>query len=170
MYRVVDGAQRVLLLDATAATCRSKVNMDIISHYLPTCSRFLMSCPVNQRPGTNNRSMLPSESEPPDVVIHSDGCAIALHLSVLRHRCPRVYKQLRQLRQSPPATNGFQLLDDAELERSRDNTKGEFKCPLHDIRSLRLDYVRCVAHTCRHGHDVDGSSPRGQSCQKIVLL
>ncbi|CAI5743493.1 unnamed protein product [Hyaloperonospora brassicae] len=170
MYRVADGAQRVLLLDAPAATCRSNANTDTVTHHLSTCDRSLVSCPVDQRPGTNSRFMLPSESEPPDVVIHSDGCAIALHLSVLRHRCPWVYKQLRQLRQSPPAANGFQLLDDAELERSRDNTKGRFKCPLRDIRSLRLDYVRCVAHACRHGHDVDGSSPRGQSCQQDSVV
>uniref|UniRef100_M4BA56 Uncharacterized protein n=1 Tax=Hyaloperonospora arabidopsidis (strain Emoy2) TaxID=559515 RepID=M4BA56_HYAAE len=82
-------------------------------------------------------------------------CAVALHLSVLRQRCPWFYKQLRQLRQSPLMANGFKLLNETELQHLQDNPKDRTRCPLHDPHSLRLDYVRCVAHKYQIGSNGD---------------
>ncbi|CAH0515477.1 unnamed protein product [Peronospora belbahrii] len=119
---------------------------------------------------TKKSSSIPStENDPPDVILHSDGCAIALHLSVLQSRCPWFYKQLRKLRASSHSPIGFKLLDDEELQQLKDKNKNPSKCPLHDPHKLRLDYVRCVAHRCHGGQTIDDST-RGQSLQDSPVI
>ncbi|GMF35311.1 unnamed protein product [Phytophthora fragariaefolia] len=91
----------------------------------------------------------PTESDVPDVVLHADGCAIGVHLSVLKLRCPWFYKQLRQLRHLPQKQGGaftLRVLEGAELQMLLGERQRTDACPLRDRKSLRLDYVHCVAH------------------------
>ncbi|ETI33905.1 hypothetical protein F441_19298 [Phytophthora nicotianae CJ01A1] len=152
MYRIPEGQRCVLLLDGPEST---DVNTDTIRQDPPITASA--SCPEPLKPrgtSTQSSSIAPTENDPRDVVLHSDGCAVALHLSVLQVRCPGLYKQLRQLRHLSEAKNGdisLKVMENEEVCALQNQQHDASKCPLRDYQSLRLDYVRCAVHTCRRG-------------------
>ncbi|OWZ12335.1 hypothetical protein PHMEG_00014523 [Phytophthora megakarya] len=135
MYRIADGG-RVLQLDGPE-----------FSQPIEPAQKSLSTAVVRSvsRPRTKkSTSIPPTENDPPDVVLHSDGCAIALHLSVLQDRCPALYKKLRQLRhqsESKIEAISLKLLEDEELRKRKDKAKDSSKCPLRDTQSVGLDYT-----------------------------
>ncbi|CAI5726839.1 unnamed protein product [Peronospora destructor] len=115
-------------------------------------------------------SVLSQESEPPDVILHSDGCAIALHLSILQRRCPWFYKQLLQLRHSPDASNGLKLLDDEELQQHKNIQRDLYPtCQLHDPQSLRLDYSCASSKKKRLRQEFSGPDKKQTSSRENVV-
>ncbi|CAI5716120.1 unnamed protein product [Peronospora farinosa] len=171
---MVDKERQVLLLD-TLEPSSIYTSAHSMTSYLSVSTSSSQSRAAAQKSCNKTNKPLSSisslESEPPDVIFHSDGCAIALHLSVLQRRCPWLYKQLLQLRHSFDASNGFKLLDDEELQQLKHNEKDRSfsTCPLHDPHSLRLDYVYCVAHTCRSG-EISDDTTAGQCFQTSPVL
>ncbi|CEG41607.1 uncharacterized protein PHALS_11941 [Plasmopara halstedii] len=147
MYRVVESDRSVLQLDETNP---SGVNEYGIKFGIP--SRVPVSRQEPQEligASTKSTNVPPTECDPPDIVLHSDGCAVALHLSVLQLRCPWFYKQLRQLRHLPERKDGaiaLKVLEHEELRMIKAKAANYSKCPLRNYQALRLDYVRCVAH------------------------
>ncbi|KAL3674771.1 hypothetical protein V7S43_000700 [Phytophthora oleae] len=172
MYRVADGGQRVLLLDDRELdNDADTIQQEPPVRYEPQQSRAKTKSAQSKK----SSSISFMESYPPDVVLHSDGCAIAVHLCIIQQRCPLLYKRLRQLRHLLELKQGpitLKVVGDEELcELKKDNLEGGAECPLHSPELLRLGYVRCSAHKCRGGqggesnagrsqHDSPGISPR----------
>ncbi|KAG6950835.1 hypothetical protein JG688_00013988 [Phytophthora aleatoria] len=150
MYRVAEGERRVL--DRPEAT---DADTNVIKQD-PSASAPAFH-PEPQRPrttSTRSSSIPPTENDPRDVVLHSDGCAIALHLSVVQIRCPWLYLQLEQLRHLSVIKNGaisLKVMENEEVRALQDKREDASKCPLRDHQALRLDYVRCAIHKCRRG-------------------
>lgn len=165
---MVDNERQVMLLD-TLKSPSSYTNVHSTTPHLLVSNRSSHSRAADEKSynTTNKPSSISSlESEPPDVILHSDGCALALHLSVLQRRCPWLYKQLLQLRHSSDTLNGFKLLDDDELLQLKNKQKDTFlTCPLHDPQSLRLDYVHCVVHKWSNSGMIIHDTREGQSFQ-----
>ncbi|KAF1778724.1 Succinylglutamate desuccinylase/aspartoacylase [Phytophthora cactorum] len=114
-----EGERRVLQLDRPEAT---DADTDTDSIKQDPSASAPASRPEPQRPrttSTESSSIPPTEKDPRDVVLHSDGCAIALHLSVVQTRCPWLYKQLRQLRHLSETKNGAISLKVMENEEVR---------------------------------------------------
>ncbi|KAG7388951.1 hypothetical protein PHYPSEUDO_011598 [Phytophthora pseudosyringae] len=177
MYRVAEGERRVLELDGLEPT---NTETDAVKQEPPAPAPTAPASrpePPKPRAKTATKtktstSIPPTEIDPADVVLHADGCAVALHLSVLQLRCPWLYKQLRQLRHLSETKSGaisLKVLEVEELRTLQDKLEDTFKCPLHDTEALRLDYVRCVTHRRRGGQkhgDAGGhsaSTPRQDS-------
>ncbi|TDH68546.1 hypothetical protein CCR75_004309 [Bremia lactucae] len=143
MFREEKGKRCELQLDEFQS-CDESINDLLVS--------ASASCQEPQEPRIlpkTSSSIPPTECSPPDVVLHSDGCAVALHLSVLKLRCPWFYKQLRQLRHLSAQKEGsytLKVLQPEELCVLQEYQNDDSKCPLRNFRALRLDYVRCVAH------------------------
>ncbi|KAH7488669.1 hypothetical protein KRP22_008695 [Phytophthora ramorum] len=166
IYRVDDGARRVLLLDDPDADADVNPSDNTSAPKQPTSTvdppatraeptKSRTSNPTKPKTSmttttTNKSSCIPStESDAPDVTLHVDGCAVAVHLSVLQLRCPWLYKQLRLLRHTSLAKDGavtLRLLDEQDLQQLEDAQEDICKCPLEDFEALRLDFVRCAVH------------------------
>ncbi|KAG1688781.1 hypothetical protein DVH05_003091 [Phytophthora capsici] len=172
MYRVVDGERRVLLLN----DCEPDDDAAIYQQDPPTHLRSQHSRANN---ALSKKSSFISfmENGPPDTVLHIDGCAIPVHLTVMQQRCPYFYKQLRQLRHSPEVKQGpitLKVLEGEELRQlEKDNLAGIAECPLRNPELLRLNYVRCNAHKAQNNagrsqHDSPGISPRRKRMRSDV--
>ncbi|GMF09327.1 unnamed protein product [Phytophthora lilii] len=145
MYRVDDGERRVLQLDAPEPADAEGVAQPPAA--APQKPQPQPRCQPSARAKNPSTSIPPAESDAPDVLLHADDCAVAVHLAVLQLRCPWLYKQLRQLRHVPRTQDGafaLKLLDADELQKLQSRQLD--KCPLHDTETLRLDYVRCAVH------------------------
>ncbi|KAK1947441.1 hypothetical protein P3T76_001451 [Phytophthora citrophthora] len=164
MYRVADGERRVFLLNDRESDDDANIfQQEPLAYSQPQHSY------ANNVLSKNSSSISFMEKCPPDIVLHSDGCAIAVHLPIIQQRCPFLYKQLRQLRHLSEVKQGSITLKVLEVEDLRqlenDNLEGVAECPLHNPALLRLDYVRCNAHKYhsnagRSQHDSPGISPR----------
>ncbi|KAG2853406.1 hypothetical protein PC119_g14860 [Phytophthora cactorum] len=141
MYRVAEGERRVLDRPEATDAGTNVIKQD------PSASAPAFR-PEPQRPrttSTRSSSIPPTENDPRDVVLHSDGCAIALHLSVVQIRCPWLYLQLEQLRHLSVIKNGaisLKVMENEEVRALQDKREDASKCPLRDHQALRLDYRR----------------------------
>ncbi|KAG6953825.1 hypothetical protein JG688_00012630 [Phytophthora aleatoria] len=173
MYRVAEGERRVLQLDRPEAT---DADTDTDSIKQDPSASAPASRPEPQRPrtaSTESSSIPHTEKDPRDVVLHSDGCAIALHLSVVQTRCPWLYKQLRQLRHLSETKNGaisLKVMENEEVRALQDQPDDASKCPLRDHQALRLDYVRCAIHKCRRGQISGDSGGQISSSQDSPVI
>ncbi|KAI9911155.1 hypothetical protein PsorP6_009358 [Peronosclerospora sorghi] len=166
MYRLVEGERRVLQLEEPSGSSSARG--------APPSFTSLLDA-LNQLTSTRSAtfvSMPRTETDPPDVLLHVNECAFALHLSVLRDRCPWFYKKVRQLRHARKTCNGFQLLDDTNLVQRKHMKRHEpATCPLRQTRSrsLGLEYVYCVAHQGPSSrHEAEGE--RGLSQAYVPAL
>ncbi|KAF1792381.1 Class I glutamine amidotransferase-like [Phytophthora cactorum] len=152
MYRVAEGERRVL--DRPEAT---DADTNVIKQD-PSASAPAFR-PEPQRPrttSTRSSSIPPTENDPRDVVLHSDGCAIALHLSVVQIRCPWLYLQLEQLRHLSVIKNGAISLKVMENEEVRALQDKRRTLPSAHFGIIKL-YAWTTYSTRHHGY-VDGDA------------
>ncbi|KAI9986357.1 hypothetical protein PInf_025297 [Phytophthora infestans] len=170
MFCVAEGERCVFQLDTGATDAYT----DIVNEDPPASASSTRPEPLRSLiTSTNSSSIPPTENDPRDVVLHSDGCAIALHLSVLQNRCPGLYKQLRQLRHHPESQNGvisLKVMEREEVRALQDQPEDASKCPLRDPQALRLDYVRCAIHKFHRGQSSGDTGGQISSSQDSPVI
>ncbi|KAF4129656.1 hypothetical protein GN958_ATG21151 [Phytophthora infestans] len=170
MFRVAEGERCVFQLDTGATDAYT----DYVNEDPPASASSTRPEPLRSLiTSTNSSSIPPTENDPRDVVLHSDGCAIALHLSVLQNRCPGLYKQLRQLRHHPESQNGvisLKVMEREEVRALQDQPEDASKCPLRDPQALRLDYVRCAIHKFHRGQSSGDTGGQISSSQDSPVI
>ncbi|KAG7391835.1 hypothetical protein PHYBOEH_006588 [Phytophthora boehmeriae] len=171
MWRTLDQERRVLQLDAPED---ADPVADRVKQSPPTPSPLPLRLEGPKASLATSSLCPPTETEAADVILHSKKCAFPLHLSVLSVRCPRLYKQIRQLRHPRPRLRqlpidgnkegsfALRLIEDAELKmRNLNRTRSSQSeaedqvhfCPLLKVRKEdRITYVKCVAE---HGAAAD---------------